>query len=206
MNHFFTSKTILACSLILVSIAFFQISANNINLEHFKTPIAERDTAKEKAKSLEAFKTILQVLKHPRCINCHPVGDRPRQGDDQHFHLFNVQRGADNHGGPVQKCQTCHHEENNPYSNVPGAPHWGLAPKSMGWFGLSDAEIGQRFIDKKMNGNRSPEELVHHMTHDPLVLWGWNPGGNRTPVDVPFEAFKEQLDIWLKNGAHVPSD
>jgi hypothetical protein len=27
-----------------------------------------------------------RVLQHPRCLNCHPVGERPTQGDDGHPH------------------------------------------------------------------------------------------------------------------------
>lgn len=160
----------------------------------------------KKAKSLEAFELILKVLKDPRCINCHPTDNRPRQGDDQHPHLFNVRRGKTNNGGPVQMCSGCHGEENNIYSGIPGAPHWGLAPISMGWLGLSDYEIGQRFISKASNGQRSPEALAKHMTEDALVLWGWNPGENRKPVQVPFEEFKKAVSDWLNNGAHVPSE
>ena len=203
MNRSTIPKTTIIGSLILIVISLAQIAANNTT-NTFPTTSKE-EIQRDTLKSLEAFKTILQVLKHPRCINCHPTGDRPRQGDDQHIHLFNVQRGMDNHGGAVQKCQTCHQEENNSYTNVPGATHWGLAPKSTGWFGLSDVEIAHRFISKESNGGRSPEDLVHHMKHDALVLWGWNPGEGRTPVDVPFDEFKIALDTWLENGAHVPT-
>ena len=177
-----------------------------LTLTSAEIPINQPATpAEDKEKSLVAFQTILKVLKDPRCMNCHPSDDYPRQGNDQHIHLFKVQRGANNDGGAVQKCQSCHQNENNAYTNVPGAPHWTLAPKSMGWIGLSDVEIGQRLVDKKMNGNRSPEDLVKHMTEDPLVLWGWKPGGERTPVAVPFDEFKKALETWLANGAHVPS-
>jgi len=141
-----------------------------------------------------------------KLLKTHPSDDRPRQGDDQHIHLNNVMRGEDNHGGPTQKCNTCHQSENNPYSLVPGAPHWGLAPKSMGWLGLSDAEIGQALVDTSKNGGRTTQDLYKHMTEDALVLWGWNPGGNRAPVKVPFDEFKAALQTWIDNGAHVPTE
>lgn len=190
----------MTCSLSLLALNFGNNSASPVITNYIDT----QDPIKNKQTSLQAFDTILQVLKHPRCINCHPVGDRPRQGDDQHLHLFNVQRGEDNHAGPVQKCSTCHHEENNPYTNVPGAPHWGLAPKSMGWFGLSDSEIAQRLTDTTRNGGRTTEDLVHHMTHDKLVLWAWNPGGERTPIPISFENFEKALHRWADNGAYIP--
>ena len=152
----------------------------------------------------EAFETVMTVLTHPRCINCHPVADRPRQRDEQIFHILNVTRGEDNHGGPVQTCETCHHEENNPYSLVPGAPHWGLAPKTMGWYGLSHVEIVQRLLDPEMNGGRSYEDLIHHVNNDALVLWAWEPGGDRTPIPVPHDEFVQAMEVWLEAGAPIP--
>ena len=143
----------------------------------------------DREKSLQAFSKILTVLKSPRCINCHPSGDVPHQGDDQHLHGFGVTRGKDDHGTPVQQCSTCHHDSNTLYSNVPGAPHWALAPLSMAWFGLSDAEIGQALIDRKKNGNKTPLQLVDHMSNDSLVLWAWKPGYGRTLPPVPLDEF-----------------
>ena len=128
------------------------------------------------------------------------------QGEDRHKHLFEVQRGKNDTGMEVQKCASCHHEENNEYTNVPGAPHWQLAPISMGWYGLSDVEIGKRLVDTTLNGNRSPEDLVHHMSHDPLVLWAWNPGKGRIPPPIELADFKIALDNWLKNGAFIPEE
>jgi hypothetical protein len=52
------------------------------------------DEAASKAAFLEAYK----VLMHPRCMNCHPTGDVPLQGDDSHLHAQNVKRGPDGKG------------------------------------------------------------------------------------------------------------
>lgn len=158
----------------------------------------------DKKKSLEAFQKIITVLKSPRCINCHPTGDVPRQGDIQRLHPFGVTRGEANHGGKVQQCATCHHTENMDFANVPGAPHWGLAPKSMGWFGLSDIEIGKKLTDKNSNGGRSAQDLVKHMSSDSLVLWAWNPGKGRKKPPIELEEWKKVLIEWIENGAEVP--
>src|SRR5260221_7019795 len=83
----------------------------------------------------ELFTPIAKVLRDPRCLNCHPVGDRPRQGDDRHFHLQNVTRGLDDMGFVNLRCAACHRDENNAYSGLPGAPNWHLAPLSMVWEG-----------------------------------------------------------------------
>lgn len=148
-----------------------------------------------KLKSLEAFGTILTVLKDPRCINCHPLDDRPRQWDENHLHGYNVSRET--------SCKMCHGVKNR--GSTPGAPHWALAPRSMGWYGLSDVEIGERLLDMEKNGNRTPADLVHHMTNDALVLWGWDPGVHRNPVQVPFDEFEVALHTWLEYGAYIPS-
>lgn len=151
------------------------------------------------------YETVMAVLTHPRCSNCHPVDHAPRQRDSQIEHLFNVERGEDNHGGPVQTCETCHHEENNPASNVPGAPHWGLAPHSMGWLGLPEAEIAATLLDPAKNGDRSFEDLLKHMSEDALVLWAWDPGDGRTPIPIPHDQFVAALDSWLAAGAPIPT-
>ena len=48
--------------------------------------------------SRAAFLAVYPVLMHPRCMNCHPKGDQPLQGEDSHIHLQNVQRGPDGKG------------------------------------------------------------------------------------------------------------
>lgn len=164
------------------------------------------DPPPDKEASLKAFKTILKVLKSPRCMNCHPSDNQPRQGEDELPHLFDVVRGENDEGGLIQKCSTCHNDKNNDYSNVPGAPNWKLAPLSMGWMGLSDFQIGLALMDRSKNGNKSPEDLVKHMSEDKLVLWAWNPGAERIPPAVPLNEFRQNLVIWLENGSEVPSE
>jgi hypothetical protein len=48
----------------------------------------------------ETFTEIAKVLTHPRCLNCHPRDDRPRQGPAEatRLHQMNVQRGRDDGG------------------------------------------------------------------------------------------------------------
>ena len=57
-------------------------------------------TAKKKDSivSKKAFIKAYSVLMHPRCMNCHPAGDAPLQGDDSHVHAMNVKRGPDGKG------------------------------------------------------------------------------------------------------------
>ena len=137
-------------------------------------------------------------------MNCHPRDDRPRQGDDRHQHLQNVVRGQDNLGFVNARCTACHRDENNGYSGVPGAPNWHLAPLSMGWQGLNDAELCATLKDESKNGGKNIAALVAHMSNDKLVLWGWAPGGRREPVSTPHPQFVTELKAWAAAGAPCP--
>ena len=154
---------------------------------------------------IDAFDPIATVLQGPRCLNCHPRGDRPKQGDDRHIHLMNVQRGAENIGVPAMRCVTCHQARNNDMAGVPGAPHWQLAPTSMGWDGLSKGELCRTLLDPSKNGGRSVADLVQHMTGDALVLWAWDPGHGRTPPALSLAEFKAALDQWAAARAPCPN-
>jgi len=158
----------------------------------------------------EDFNKMMDVLTHQRCMNCHPSDDIPKQGDESHPHYFGMARGEDDHGFEATTCNTCHQSENNMNSGVPGAPHWALAPASMAWEGLTRAEIAERLLDKSMNGNRSHEDLIKHMTQDDLVLWAWEPGVDadgqpRTLPPVSKDDFKKAVENWFANGALIPS-
>lgn len=158
-----------------------------------------------------AFDQMMQVIAHKRCVNCHPSGDRPRQGEDSHYHRFGVERGPDGHGTAALKCSTCHQEENNHYSGVPGAPHWHLAPRSMGWEGLSKVEIARAMLDPARNGGRSPAEIERHLTEDQLVLWVFEPGVDhegkpREQPPVSKEDYIQAVKNWMAAGAPIPAE
>ena len=156
-----------------------------------------------------SFDKMMSVLTHPRCINCHPSDNVPKQGMDGRPHQFGMERGNDNHGFQATKCNTCHQRENNNYSGVPGAPHWGLAPASMAWEGLNRIEIAKSMLNPEKNGGRSYDDILRHLTEDKLVLWAWNPGVNqagepREKPPISEEEFKEAVRDWFENGAIIP--
>jgi hypothetical protein len=102
------------------------------------------------------------------------------------------------------KCSTCHQTVNTADGRVPGAPHWQLAPRSMGWEGLSDADLCRALKDPAKNRGRSVQALVDHMTGDPLVQWAWSPGA-RTPPAIGQREFHELVRQWARTGAACPS-
>lgn len=157
------------------------------------------------------YTKMMDVLTSPRCINCHPNDNIPKQGDDSHPHYFGMSRGKNNLGYEATKCTTCHQTENNDYSGVPGAPEWSLAPAQMFWAGLSRKEIAESMMDPTRNGGRTPEETMHHLTEHELVLWAWNPGvkSDGTPREkppVPLEEYKKAVKEWIENGAIIPEN
>lgn len=147
------------------------------------------------------FEPIASVLQHPRCLNCHTVTDYPRQGDARVRHLQSVIRGADGHGAPTLQCAACHQTANTGDGFVPGAGDWHLAPLSMGWEGLSAAEICAAIQDPTRNGGRTLDQVLQHMETSPLVLWAWSPGTGRDPPPVAQDVFVQDLQAWAAAGA-----
>ena len=156
-------------------------------------------------RSAALFKEAGKVIQSPRCVNCHPAGDRPLQGDDGHLHVPAVQRGEGNIGVPGLHCPACHGQANFDEAGVPGNPQWALAPIEMAWQGKSLSEICQQIKDPARNGGRSMADLVHHMAENELVGWGWSPGAGRTPAPGSQQAFGALIKAWVDTGAVCPA-
>jgi hypothetical protein len=159
------------------------------------------------ADSAGGWNVVYAVLQHPRCLNCHPAGDAPLQGDAREPHAQNVQRGPDGHGLFAMNCATCHQSENKPGPHLPpGAPNWHMPHPDMPlvFEGLSSSELCRRLRDPAQNGGKTPAALLEHMRADPLVLWGWDPGEGRAPVPVPHSAFAAAAQAWVEGGCECP--
>jgi hypothetical protein len=169
-------------------------------------PLSAFDGMKDpKARSLALFQEVGKVIQHPRCLNCHPAGDRPTQTDRMHPHMPLVVRGDGGIGATGMRCTTCHHDHNFDPANVPGNPKWSLAPIEMAWQGKSLGQICVQIKDKTRNGGRDMPALVHHMAEDDLVGWGWHPGGDRTPAPGTQKQFGELFAAWAASGAYCPA-
>ncbi len=156
----------------------------------------------ERARAI--FSEASKVLTHPRCVNCHPAGDQPLQGEKMAAHQPVIGRGADGFGAVAMRCDTCHHQANYDPGRVPGAPHWHLAPIEMAWEGLDAGEICEQLKDPERNGGRDLEAIVSHMKKDPLVGWGWTPGADREPAPGDQETFAALIAAWASAGAACP--
>jgi len=159
----------------------------------------------QRQRSLALFQEAGKVITHARCMNCHPTGDRPAQGDDRHPHMPLVVRGVDNFGAVGMRCTTCHGPANFDPAGVPGHPEWHLAPVEMAWVGKSLGQICEQIKDPARNGGKSMQELVHHMAKDSLVGWGWHPGKGREPAPGTQKEFGEVIKAWVDTGAVCPA-
>ncbi|HKU38328.1 MAG TPA: Isoquinoline 1-oxidoreductase subunit [Polyangiales bacterium] len=168
-------------------------------------PLASFNRVADKAERSRAlFKEAGKVILHARCINCHPAGDTPTQGDKGQPHLPAVVRGPDGHGAIGLRCNTCHQAENYEPSRVPGHPLWGVAPIEMAWQGRTLGQICEQLKDPKRNGGKTLSQIHEHMAKDTLVGWGWNPGGGRTPAPGTQEQFGALIGAWIESGAECP--
>jgi hypothetical protein len=161
--------------------------------------------ADRRARSIALFEEAGKVLQSPRCVNCHPAGDRPRQTDTRRLHIPLVVRGTDGFGAPGMRCNTCHHDNNFDQAGIPGNDHWHLAPVSMTWEGRSLGQICDQLKDPARNGNRDIAAIVEHVVTDTLVMWAWSPGRGRTPAPGTNAQFGDLLRAWAETGAECPS-
>ena len=125
-------------------------------------------------RSAAIFTELGKVLTSPRCVNCHPAGDRPRQGDERRLHQPPVTRGADGHGTETARCEVCHAAGNFDPGRVPGHHEWHLAPREMAWEGKTLAQICVQLRDPARNGGRKPEDL--NPAHRAPTPWSAGPG------------------------------
>ena len=154
-----------------------------------------------------AFLKASRVLLHPRCVNCHPAGDRPLVGDQSLPHPMHVVRGPQGLGRNGLWCSGCHSEKNTRGENMPpGAPEWQLPSSDtpMVFEKRTPRQLCEQLKDPTRNGSRSPAEVLEHVRQAPLVRWGWQPGDGRTPAPLTHEEFVKLISEWVEKGAACP--
>lgn len=199
-------KSIMIMSIILSMVGMMAF-AWNVTRPKEGTPIlAAGSLKKDSVASVKAFEKVYRVLMSPRCMNCHPSGDIPLQGDDSHLHEMFPKRGKDGKGLFAMKCGNCHQSANTPGLHTPpGNTEWHLPPADMRMVfqGKTAAELAKQLVDPKQNGNKSMKQLLEH-AEDGLVRWGWNPGEGRTLPPMSHAEFKKEWETWINNGAYAP--
>jgi hypothetical protein len=184
-----------------------------ISCSHAPAPAPASAAPSAGSDPIASFETVRTVLQSPRCVNCHPNGDQPTQGDDSHIHQQSVQRGSSGRGAVGLACSTCHGKANPPDSygahTPPGvSTEWRLPPPEhrMVFAGRSSRELCLQLKDRRQNGGLDMAGLTHHMADDPLTRWGWSPGYGRKPVPVSHDEFVRAFKAWAGAGAPCPAE
>ncbi len=203
-NNYFPAKAIIV--LALVFSLFAMTSAMKYKSDFHGNDAAFDDIKKDSVESVKAFMKVYKVLMSPRCMNCHPAGDAPLQGDDNHIHTMHVVRGPDGTGMYAAKCSNCHQPTNVPGVHTPpGNPKWQLPPANMKMVfqGRSPRQLALQIMNFNMNGHKNKEELIAH-ARDTLVKAAWNEGDGRVPPPMTYTAFVAAWDSWVNKGGYAP--
>lgn len=166
-------------------------------------------TSEQQAAARAAWGEVYSVLTHPRCMNCHPDGDAPLQGDASTPHTFGVDRTAIANG---LECSSCHQEVNSELLGVengpPGAPNWGFPPADtpMIFQGRSAIELCWQLHDVEATGGLDLEGLLEHVNHESLVNWAWDPGGDRSTPPLSHSAFLDAFATWVEGDGACPEE
>lgn len=197
-------KKLMVISILLLTSSLIILSFKTENSIKGPLPLVMR---KDSAASVKAFKQVYSVLMSARCMNCHPAGDVPLQGEDSHLHTMAPKRGVDGRGLYAMKCANCHQPANTPGLHTPpGNPNWHLPPANMRMVfqGRTPSQLAKQLVDPKQNGHKDMKKLIEH-ADDGLVLAGWNPGEGRKLPPMSHAEFKKAWLTWLSTGAYAPS-
>jgi len=129
------------------------------------------------------------------------------QTDAGRPHRMNITRRSVEAG---LACAACHRERNSEYVGVPGgppgAPHWGLPPAAtpMVFEGRSQQELCAQLKDPAATGGRDLAALLHHVEEDPLVVWAWEPGGERSKPPLSHASFVAAFRTWVASAGACP--
>jgi hypothetical protein len=205
MRSFLPVKTIL---IVFIIVAFIGISTSSFENKSSVAgiTIALADSKSDSIASVQAFKSVYKVLMSPRCMNCHPAGDIPLQGEDSHPHNMLPKRGIDGKGVYAMKCSNCHQPSNvDGLHTPPGNPNWHLPPADMKMVfqGRTARQLAKQLMDPKQNGNKNKQQLIAHAS-DTLVVGAWNPGEGRLLPPMSHKEFKKAWTTWLTKGAYAP--
>ena len=204
-SDFLPVKTITVMVIILSVIAVMTMAFKNKN-DFTGNDAKYNDINKDSVASVKAFMQVYKVLMSPRCMNCHPSGDIPLQGDDSHLHTMFPKRGKEGKGVYAMKCSNCHQPTNTAGLNTPpGNPNWHLPPADMKMVfqGRTAHQLAKQIMDPKQNGHKNKEQLIEH-ADDGLVLAAWNPGEGRTLPPMSHAEFKKAWITWIEKGAYAP--
>jgi hypothetical protein len=202
-GYFTPKKTITVLAIVISSVIILSFGFKNQS----GTGSTKKETLeKDSVESVRAFMDVYKVLMSPRCMNCHPSGDVPLQGDDSHLHTMLPRRGKDGKGVYAMKCSNCHQPTKlEGLHTPPGHPDWHLPPATMKMVfqGKTAEQLAKQIVNPKTNGNKNLKQLIEH-ADDGLVKVGWAMGEGRATPPLSHEEFKKAWIRWIEKGAYAP--
>ncbi|MEN0068176.1 MAG: c-type cytochrome [Myxococcota bacterium] len=165
-------------------------------------PLDNPPVTLSREEGLAAFADIYAVAMHPRCMNCHPDGEAPLQGDDSHLHIYGITRFSPLEG---VHCSTCHAPSAVGDGLAPLPPAdaiWSMPPRAMAFQGRSPAELCAQLKDPAVNGGRGLGGLAHHIEKDHLLITSWHSGRTTPPISHP--ELVERFETWGAAGGPCP--
>jgi hypothetical protein len=114
----------LGATIVLFTGAVLCAEQTNIDHHELRPPESFAQILDQKQRSVALFKEAAKVITNPRCVNCHPAGDRPSQGDDGHPHLPLVVRGPAGMGALTMQCTNCHGPASSAIQNLLSLVSW----------------------------------------------------------------------------------
>ncbi len=192
--------------MVVIISAIAATSASQKKTTSSVSPAIQDNINKDSVESVKAFMDVYKVLMSPRCMNCHPAGDKPLQGDDSRVHIMNVRRGKDGTGIYAAKCSNCHQPTNVPGIHTPpGNPKWQLPPANMKMVfqGKTPRQLALQIMNYNQNGHKNKKQLLEH-ARDTLVKAGWTMGEGRKPPPLTYDEFVVAWDTWINKGGYAP--
>jgi hypothetical protein len=193
--------------LILALVAFIEIASSFSGKENSAISPFPNEEIKDSIASVAAFEEVYKVLMSPRCLNCHPAGEVPLQGNDSHLHTMGPKRGKDGKGLYAMKCGNCHQPANTPGIHTPpGNPKWQLPPPEMKmvFHGKTARELALQIKDYNQNGHKNKQQLLEH-ARDTLVKAGCNMGEGRPAPPLSYTVFLQVWATWIEKGGYAPA-
>lgn len=124
---------------------------------------------------------------HARCLTCHQFNTYKRQGLTYTTHRSRY------------LCAQCHRPD---LIGSPPGTEW-MAPSGMDYTGFSAAATC-RLIKQRIGIDPDGKKLAQHLLADGRIQWafdsGMTPGGQRAPVPGGYDAFRQDVEVWIKDG------
>ena len=179
-----------------------EIVAHIASLRPEPPPVEQPAVSRSREEGLAAFADIHAVATHPRCLNCHPDGDAPLQGDDSRPHLYGITRFSPLDGTHCVSCHAASPVGDGRAPLPPADPIWSMPPRAMAFQGRSPAQLCAQLLDPAVNGGRGLSGLARHVEADHLLITSWHSG--REPPPITHDELVERFVAWGEAGGPCP--